>query len=83
MSEAVTRLGDDDIAEVRIKETAQRYYPDYSERPMRYMVRLHRDNRWRRVYAYPIGNVSVIYLKVKGGNVYCEAALDRALHHAN
>ena len=82
-SETVERLGDDDIAEVRIKETAQRYYHDYSERPMRYMVRLSGENRWRRVYAQPIGNVSVIYLKVKGKDIYCEMALERALHRAN
>ena len=82
MSETLTRLGCEDIAEVRIKETATRY-PDYSERPTRYMVRLTGENRWRRVYAQPIGNVSVIYLKVKGKDIYCEMALEWALHRAN
>ena len=50
------------------------------ERPTRYMVTLHGETRPRRVYATPIGNVSVLYIKSHGHFVYCEAALDSALH---
>ena len=54
----------------------------YNERPTAYMVKLQGEKRKRRVYAAPIGNVAVFYLKTKHGNVYCETALDHALARA-
>lgn len=41
------------------------YWVGYREVPLRYMVRCS-DRRWRRLYARPIGNVSVCYVKHKG-----------------
>ena len=70
----------DAIRRVDIKEPPHRYYGDYSERPTRYMVTLNNETRPRRVYATPIGNVSVLYLKTHGHEIYCESALDAALH---
>ena len=60
--------------------TLTTYNGDYSERPTRYMVTLHGETRPRRVYAAPIGNVAVFYLKSQGHTIYCETALDSALH---
>lgn len=80
------RLDYDAIAEVfreEISNYSSRYYGDYSERPTPYKVRLVGEGRKRRVYATPIGNVSVIYLKTEGRTVYCESALDAALHRNN
>ena len=57
-----------------------RYASDYSERAIHYMVLLYGETRKRRVYATPIGNVSVVYLKVRGEIIHCESALDSALH---
>ena len=74
------RLKHDAIQRVDIVELPDRYYPDYSERPTRYMVTLHGETRPRRVYAAPIGNVAVFYLKSQGHTLYCETALDSALH---
>ena len=58
-------------------------YPrsDYSERPTAYVVTLNGSKRKRRVYATPIGNVSVVYLKINGQIVHCETALDHRLHN--
>ena len=61
-------------------ELPYKYRGDYSERPTRYMVTLHGETRPRRVYAAPIGNVAVFYLKSQGHTIYCETALDSALH---
>ena len=74
------RLKHDAIQRVDIVELPDRYYPDYIERPTRYMVTLHGETRPRRVYAAPIGNVAVFYLKSQGHTIYCETALDSALH---
>ena len=76
----IIRLKRDAIRHVEIKELQDRYYPDYSERPTQYMVTLHGETRPRRVYAAPIGNVAVFYLKSQGHTIYCETALDSALH---
>ena len=76
----VIRLKHDAIRRVDIAELPYKYRGDYSERPTRYMVTLHGEKRPRRVYAAPIGNVSVLYIKSHGHFVYCEAALDSALH---
>ena len=73
------RLKHDAIRRVEIKEPPYRYYGQYSERPIRYMVTLHGEKRPRRVYATPIGNVAVIYLKSHGHTIYCETALNVAL----
>ena len=56
------------------------YAPDYAERASRYLITLKGEKRRRRVYATPIGNVSVLYIKIKGSEVYCESALDSALY---
>lgn len=78
----VTRLNRDEIEAVFIKETLSGTYPrsEYGERPSRYLVQLRGEKRKRRVYACPIGNVSVLYLKVKGEFIYCEMSLDHALY---
>ena len=80
LSGTTIRLKHDAIQRVDIVELPGRHYPDYSERPTRYMVTLKYEKRPRRVYATPIGNVSVLYIKSHGHFVYCEAALDSALH---
>ena len=79
----IIRLRHDAIRHVEIKELPDRHYPDYSERPTRYMVTLKGEKRPRRVYATPIGNVSVLYLKSHGHEIYCENALDAALYRNN
>ena len=76
----VIQLKHDAIRHVDIVEVPYKYRVDYSERPTRYMVTLNGEKRPRRVYATPIGNVSVLYLKSHGHSVYCEAALDAALY---
>ena len=76
----VIRLKRDAIRRVDIVELPYKYRGDYSERPTRYMVTLHGETRPRRVYAAPIGNVDVFYLKSQGHTIYCETALDSALH---
>jgi hypothetical protein len=77
----VTRLDRDEIEAVFIKEVMSgQYAPQYGERPSRYMVQLRGEKRKRRVYARPIGNVSVAYLKVGGKQIYCEMSLDHALY---
>ena len=68
------------IRRVNIVEPPHRYYGPYSERPTRYMITLNNETRPRRVYATPIGNVSVLYLKSHGHEIYCETALDAALY---
>lgn len=57
-----------------------RYAGPYGERPAAYMVQLVGENLRRRVYACPIGNVSVLYIKTGGRRVYVESAMDAALH---
>lgn len=78
----VTRLERDEIEAVFIEPPNQIYYPDYKERPSRYMVQLRGEKRKRRVYACPIGNVAVLYIKTHGEMVYCEMSLDHALYAA-
>lgn len=56
------------------------YAGPYSERPIHYTVQLRGEKRKRRVYATPIGNVSVIYIKVGGRRIHCESAIDFAMH---
>ena len=79
----VARLAEFAIAEVKTVVNNSTKYPrgQYSERPLQYMVKLKGESTWRRVYATPIGNVSVIYLK-NGKNrppVYCDTALEQVL----
>ena len=78
----VVRLKHDAVEEVQLDEitrsTAEQY--PYSERPSPYKVRLVGEKRQRRVYAAPIGNNAAYYLKTKSGIVYCELAVDAALH---
>ena len=52
----------------------------YSERPSPYKVILKGEKIRRRVYVTPIGNASVYYIHTKLGSIYCEIALDAALH---
>lgn len=81
MSEIIT-LAFDAFEEIKEDTTPMEVrYPkgDYSERPLSYMVKLKGEKRWRRVYATPIGNVGVVYLKSGGKNLYCETALDHML----
>ena len=80
----VSYLEHNAIATVNRDETPMQYrYPrsQYSERPTAYVVTLNGSTRKRRVYATPIGNVSVVYLKINGQIVHCETALDHKLHN--
>ena len=76
----ITRLAPDAIESVERVEVSGWVRGEYSERPTPYMVTLKGENRRRRVYATPIGNVAVVYLKILGETVYCETALDNALY---
>ncbi|QOC56114.1 hypothetical protein SEA_ZHENGYI_22 [Microbacterium phage Zhengyi] len=80
------KLKHDAIDRVQIKEIKTKAQimgqQAYSEHPTHYMVQLKDENLWRRVYATAIGNVSVVYLKTRLGNLMCETALDEALHRA-
>ena len=64
----------------RERGTLMQMFGVVGERPTRYTVTLHGETRPRRVYAAPIGNVDVFYLKSQGHTIYCETALDSALH---
>ena len=72
-------LADDAIAAVKIDPLAPRYYPPYSEQPMKYKIQLRGEKIWRRVYATQLGNAGVVYFKSRGRNIYCERELERAL----
>jgi hypothetical protein len=85
------RLKSDSIERVERVENnttkAAQYKGQYTERATAYMIKLKGENRLRRVYATPIGNVSVMYFKVynravSSGVIYCETALDEALNRA-
>lgn len=77
----VETLDFDAIESVWIKELpSMQYDHGYRERPSRYMIKLYGENRKRRVYAQPLGNVSVLYFYTNGKRIYCESALDAALH---
>jgi len=76
----VKRLQYDGIDSVYRVELDYKPVGDYTERPMPYLVRLKDEKRMRRVYATQIGNVSVCYIKVKDELIYCEQALENALH---
>jgi hypothetical protein len=78
----VVRAEYDAIDSVFIKEVMTGLYPRsaYCERPTRYLVKFAGESRKRRVYVTPIGNVSVMYVKTSNGLVYCETALESALH---
>jgi len=52
----------------------------YTEKGMGYLVVLKGEGVKRRVYATQLGNVAVVYLKTLLGTVYCERALEDALH---
>ena len=62
-----------------IASSTMQLYGAYEERPTAYKVKLRGEKRKRRIYTTPIGNVSVVYLKSEGLNIYCETALDSAL----
>lgn len=47
----------------------EKYWCGYREQPTHYIV-LCTDNRWRRLYAYPLGNSSVLYIKSRGEKLY-------------
>lgn len=79
-SNRLYRLYPDAIENVYRHELSARYVGNYSERPTAFLVTLKGEKRKRRVYALPIGNGSVNYLKIRGEKVYCEVALDMALH---
>ena len=76
----IISLKDDAIRRVEIRELPYQYGSDYSERASRYMVTLRRETLPRRVYAMPIGNVAVFYVKSQGHTIYCENALNDALY---
>ena len=87
-TETGVRLRNDAVVEVKrvetksIKARAKQVDQGYSERATPYKIRLRTEDIWRRVYATPIGNVSVFYIKSDGRTVSCETALDEALHRA-
>ena len=78
----ITRAVDDAIERVDIDTTplAYRYPRPYGERPTRYMVTFRGETKRRRVYATPLGNVFVFYVKTRGEQVMVETALEVALH---
>ena len=77
----IKKLEWDAVTEIKVLEPRTRKYgSEYSERPMRYMVKIKGANRWRRVYACALGNAAVIYLKTRDGFLYCETAVDHALN---
>ncbi|UTN92887.1 hypothetical protein SEA_BIRDFEEDER_21 [Microbacterium phage Birdfeeder] len=80
------KLKADAIKAVKIKELMSKQeimgHQSYSERPTHYMIQLQDQNLWYRVYATPIGNVSVVYIKAGGRITYCETALEEALARA-
>ncbi len=68
-----------DFAIAEVKRVEPKYGPrgQYTERQTPFMVKLKGENMWRRVYATPIGNVSVIYLKDgRIRTVHCDMALE-------
>ena len=67
------------IERVETRELPYRHRAPYSEQPTRYMVQLKGSKRLRRVYATPLGNVAVTYLKSRNQIIYCETELERAL----
>ena len=77
----VSYLEHNAIATVNRDETPGYPRSEYSERPTAYVVTLNGSKRKRRVYATPLGNVSAVYLKIKGQIVHCEVALDHRLHN--
>lgn len=78
----VERLDYDGIANVFATPAppSARWAGQYSERAMDYTVVLAGETRRRRVYAQPIGNVSVLYIKTQGRIVHVESAMDAAFH---
>lgn len=82
ITNGVERLDYDGIANVFATPAppSARYAGQYGERPMDYTVQLAGEVRRRRVYAQPIGNVSVVYIKTLGRIVHVESAMDAALH---
>ena len=79
----VYNLKHDAIKQVLIKYLQySRTYQDYNERPSPYVIVLKGENRMRRVYVTPIGNVSVMYIKSKYyRHIHCEVAVDEALNN--
>jgi len=82
-SKGITRLNHDAIEAVLRVENITTRYPRsaYGERSTPYMIILPGEKQRRRVYAQPIGNVSIMYIKIKGNAIFCETALDQALHN--
>lgn len=78
----VERLDYDGIANVFATPAppSARYAGQCGERPMDYTVQLVGEARRRRVYAQPVGNVSVLYIKTQGRIVHVESAMDAAFH---
>jgi len=84
--DGIERLKHDAIEHIVAKETATVKRAFIERRigvayPTAYKIRLKGENILRRVYATPIGNASTMYIKTKRGEVYCELAVDEALHH--
>jgi len=76
----VHNLKMDAIADVKtVINNQTKFDRGYNERASSYMVKLQGENRWRRVYHTPIGNVAVTYIKSEGSIYYCEIALEEAI----
>ena len=78
----VQRLQPDAVDTVTIKETYSTRTRNsiYAERPTSYLITLVGETIKRRVYATPIGNTSAVYIKTNNQYIYCETAVDQALH---
>ena len=79
----IVRLNADAIETVLRVEGISTKYPRsvYGERSTSYMVILQGEKMRRRVYAQPIGNVSIMYIKHSKVTIFCELALDQALNN--
>ena len=72
------------IAEIKtvINNSTKYSRGTYTEQASSYMIRLHGEKRWRRVYYTQIGNPTVTYIKVKYyPHIYCERAVEAALQN--
>ena len=89
INEDLIKVSDDGIKRLKYEAIETVHYEpvpasytvqQYGERPSPYKVILKGEKIRRRVYVTPIGNASVYYIHTKLGAIYCEIALDAALH---
>lgn len=83
----IERLKHDAIETVIVEPTktvlTQSLEQGYAIRTSPYKIKIKGENILRRVYLAPIGNTSVVFIRTKSGDVFCEAALDEALNRGD